>query len=120
MIEEKKEIEQVDWGNYNLINRMLLDYLSEIINLSQSDITKFLIFIQELYLKDAYTQIEPTNLLLLQYIYSNMLDSIEIPLYKDIIKSILSYHIVRISEKMHIEQPQTAFAEQDTQTSFNI
>lgn len=96
---------KVDWKNSDSVNDFLLNKLCGIIEQTDSDITEFLLFIKALYLRNYFYDIETPNLLLLQYIYYNYLIKMDLPFYNDIISSILSTHIIRLSEKMHKKEP---------------
>lgn len=122
---EKKEnniLESVDWENRDDINAVFLEYLTDIISLKTTDITDFLVFLNTLYLKEKYSNIDFGNIILLQYIYYNMLDGLNIPLYKNMINSIITYHLSRIVKKMHLSSNCAIedFAEQDTQKNFDL
>lgn len=113
-------VQNINIDNPDDINKMLYKILTDIIKIKQTDVTELLLSLETIYLADKYQNIEPIILFLLNHVYEEYLCNLASPYYKNIINSIITWHIVRTSNKLIVDFNTSDPQEKETATYFDI
>ena len=88
-----------------VLEELIFNGLCDMIHNKDVDLDKLFNGIKEFYDNDAFMVAGAPTLLLLDYVYYNIIIHSDIAvMYKDIIRSIMIYHISRLADKKHLGQ----------------